>query len=194
GKIIEKAKDLLTSLETKSENDEVKFVIQRKDKLLDETIVLKEIPNSEGKIGLGITYSENKKIKTDPKVKVNAKDIGGPSAGLMFTLEILDQLTEGDLTKGYKIAGTGEMNEDGTVGRIGGVEKKVVAAHEDEMEIFFVPDDEITEKMKKANPKIISNYEAALDTAKKINTKMKIVPVKTIDDALDYLERLPEKK
>ena len=51
-----------------------------------------------------------------------------------------------DLTKGYLIAGTGEMNEDGTVGRIGGIEKKVVAAHEDGMEVFFAPDDEITEQ------------------------------------------------
>lgn len=194
GNVIRKSNDLISTLEKKKENDEVKFVIQRENELLDKKIVLKKIPYSDGKIGLGITYSENKKIKTDPKVKINAKDIGGPSAGLMFTLEILDQLTEGNLTKGYKIAGTGEMNEDGTVGRIGGVEKKVVAADEDGMEIFFAPDDEITDQMKKSNPQIVSNYEAAVETAKKIHSKMKIVPVKTIDDALQYLEKLPEKK
>lgn len=101
-------------------------MIHRNDKLLDRTITLKEIPASDGKVGLGITYSENKTIKTEPMVKVNAEDIGGPSAGLMFTLEILNQLLEEDITKGYLVAGTGEIHEDGTVGRIGGIEKKVV--------------------------------------------------------------------
>lgn len=193
GQIIQRADDLINILETKKENDEVKLVINRNDKLLDRVIALKEIPNSEGKIGLGITYSENKTIQTEPKVKVDANDIGGPSAGLMFTLEILNQLLDEDITKGYYVAGTGEMNEDGTVGRIGGIEKKVVAAHEDGMEIFFVPDDEISEGVKKANPYILSNYEAAVKTAEKIKTDMEIVPVKTIDDALQYLENLPEK-
>ncbi|RKJ30767.1 peptidase, partial [Butyricicoccus sp. 1XD8-22] len=72
-------------------------------------------------------------------------------------------------------------------------EKKVVAAHEDGMEIFFAPDDEITDAMLKVNPTLQSNYDVAVTTAKKIGTKMKIVPVKTIDDALDYLKNLPEK-
>ena len=112
----------------------------------------------------------------------------------MFTLGILNQLLDKDLTKGYNIAGTGEMNEDGTVGRIGGVEKKVVAADEDHMEIFFAPDDKITNAMLKVNPSVKSNYEAAVETAKKIKTDMKIVPVKTIDDALNYLEQLEPKE
>jgi Lon-like protease len=193
GNIIKKAEDLVHILETKKENDVVQLVIHRNDKLLDRTITLKEIPDSDGKVGLGITYSENKTIKTEPMVKVNAEDIGGPSAGLMFTLEILNQLLEEDITKGYLVAGTGEIHEDGTVGRIGGIEKKVVAAHEDGMEIFFAPDDEIPEEVKKNNPAILSNYEAAVNIAKKLNTDMKIVPVKTIDDALNYLASLPEK-
>ena len=61
------------------------------------------------------------------------------------------------------------------------------------MEIFFAPDDEITEQIKANNPNVVSNYEAAAKTAKEIGTKMKIVPVKTIDDALNYLSTLQEK-
>ncbi|WP_245989608.1 SepM family pheromone-processing serine protease [Ureibacillus thermophilus] len=194
GTVIKKAEDLVHVLETKKEDDVVQLVIQRDEKLLDRTMTLKEIPDSGGKIGLGITYAENKTIQTDPKIKINSKDIGGPSAGLMFTLEILNQLLDEDITKGYLVAGTGEMHEDGTVGRIGGIEKKVVAAHRDGMEIFFAPDDEISEEVKKKNPEILSNYEAAVKTANKINTDMKIVPVKTIDDALNYLKNLPEKE
>lgn len=194
GKVIHNSGDLSSILDNKDKNDTIEIVIDRQDQLLDETIELKEIPNmKEKRIGLGITFAENKHIRTEPRVKVNAEDIGGPSAGLMFTLEILNQLLDEDLTKGYAIAGTGEMNEDGTVGRIGGVEKKIVAADKDQMDIFFAPDDEITDYMKKRKPSVMSNYEAAVKTAEKIGSNMEIVPVKTIDDALEYLEQLPEK-
>ncbi|WP_240758462.1 SepM family pheromone-processing serine protease [Lysinibacillus sp. SGAir0095] len=193
GVLIEKAQELTQILSTKKENDVVELVINRNDKLLDRTLTLKPIPGSE-KVGIGITYSESKFIKTEPNVNVDADKIGGPSAGLMFTLEILNQLIDEDLTKGYSIAGTGEMNEDGTVGRIGGIEKKVVAADKDGVEIFFAPDDVITETMRHLNPNIKSNYEVAVETAEKINTEMEIVPVKTIDDALDFIEKLEPKE
>ena len=112
----------------------------------------------------------------------------------MFTLEIIDQLTKGDLTKGYNIAGTGEMLENGDVGRIGGIDKKVIAADDAGVEIFFAPDDTLPEEVKKKYPRIQSNYQEAVKEAKKIGTAMKIVPVKNVDDALNYLEKLPEKK
>ncbi|MFC7685524.1 SepM family pheromone-processing serine protease [Ureibacillus sp. GCM10028918] len=192
GVLIEKAQELTHILSAKKENEAVELVIDRNDKLLDRKIALKPIPGSE-KVGIGITYSESKLIKTEPNVNVDADKIGGPSAGLMFTLEILNQLLDEDLTKGYSIAGTGEMNEDGTVGRIGGIEKKVVAADKDGVEIFFAPDDNITEAMLQVNPHLKSNYEAAVETAEKIHTDMEIVAVKTIDDALDYLEKLKPK-
>lgn len=193
GVLIEKAQELTDLLSAKKENDAVHLVIERNDELLDRTLHLKRIPGSE-KVGIGITYSESKLIKTDPNVNVDADKIGGPSAGLMFTLEILNQLLDEDLTKGYSIAGTGEMNEDGTVGRIGGIDKKVVAADRDGVEIFFAPDDKITEAMLKVSPNLKSNYQVAVETAKNINTDMKIVPVKTIDDALNYIKQLTPKK
>lgn len=186
--------NLTKVLNAKQENEQVKLVIKRNDELIDQTLKVKEIPGTEEKrIGLGITYSENKTISTDPRVKVNTEEIGGPSAGLMFTLEILNQILDEDITKGYTIAGTGEMNEDGTVGRIGGIEKKVVAADKEGIEIFFAPDDEISEHVREINPSILSNYEAALQTAEKIGTDMKIVPVKTVDDAIEYLKQMPQK-
>ena len=172
---------------------DIELVINRNDELLTEIVTLKEIPDSKGKVGLGVVFSESKSITTDPHVNIDIGSIGGPSAGLMFTLEILNQLLDEDITKGYQIAGTGEMLENGAVGRIGGVEKKVVAAHKAGMKIFFAPDDEVTEEQLKRNPDFKSNYEAAAETAKKIGTTMKIVPVKTIDDALDFLQQLQPK-
>ena len=85
------------------------------------------------------------------------------------------------------------MLEDGTVGRIGGIEKKVVSADKEGVDIFFAPDDEITKEMLEYNPSITSNYEVAAETAKDIESDMKVVPVKTIDDALNYLKQLKPK-
>lgn len=74
----------------------------------------------------------------DPTVKVKTDEIGGPSAGLMFSLEIYNQLTSEDLTKGYQIAGTGTIDEKGAVGPIGGIEQKIVAADKAGAEIFLL--------------------------------------------------------
>lgn len=193
GERIERQTVLVERLAEKKHGEDVALVINRDDELIDKTVTLTEIPGAEGRIGLGITFAESKSIKTDPKVLVETEDIGGPSAGLMFTLELLNQVMDEDLTKGYLVAGTGEMSEDGTVGRIGGVERKVVAAEADGMDIFFAPADEIPDQMLELNPNIVSNYEAAVKTAKEIETTMQIVPVKTIDDALDYLAKLEPK-
>ena len=118
-------------------------------------------------------------------MKIDAHKIGGPSAGLMFTLEIYNQLVKEDITKGHEIAGTGTINEKGEVGPIGGISQKVVAAHNAGAEIFFAPNENGKEK---------SNYKDAVKTAKDINTKMKIIPVDTLDDALMYLDKMSEKK
>ena len=88
-----------------------------------------------------------------PKVTVHSDEIGGPSAGFMFSLEIYNQLTKEDLTKGYKIAGTGTISTDGTVGKIGGIEQKVVAADKAGAEIFFAPNE---------NGEKNSNYQNAI--------------------------------
>lgn len=170
----------------------VRFIRNKNEQ--EVTITLKEIPRAEEKrAGLGISYAESKSIETNPKVTMKTEDIGGPSAGLMFTLEILDQLLKEDLTKGYAVAGTGEMLVDGSVGRIGGIDYKVIAADRDGMEIFFAPDDEISPELKAKHPELESNYATAVKTAKEIGTKMKIVPVKTVDDAINYLKQLQPK-
>ncbi|OHX55014.1 hypothetical protein BB776_05625 [Planococcus salinarum] len=78
------------------------------------------------------------------------------------------------------------MESDGEVGRIGGIDQKVMAADQDGMEIFFAPDDEVASDSE-------SNYDLAVETAEKIGTDMEIVPVKTLQDALDYLEQLQPK-
>lgn len=146
--------------------------------------------STDKKPGIGITLTDHTEIATDTEVTINSGSIGGPSAGLMFTLEIYEQLTHQNIRKGKKIAGTGTINSAGEVGRIGGIDKKVASADEAGMNIFFAPDDTISEEVKKENPDIKTNYEEAKAAAKKLNTSMKIVPVKTVQDALEYLENM----
>lgn len=82
------------------------------------------------------------------KVKVTLKlaDVGGPSAGLLFSLGVIDKLdgngSGGDLTGGKNIAGTGTITADGTVGAVGGVALKTQAARRDGATVFLVPRDE----------------------------------------------------
>lgn len=145
---------------------------------------------TDKKPGIGITLTDHTEIKADQKVTFHTEDIGGPSAGLMFTLEIYEQLTGKDLRHGQKIAGTGTISSTGEVGRIGGIDKKVASAAADGTKIFFAPKDKITKDMKKADPSIKTNYAEAKAAAKKLKTDMKIVPVSTVQDALDYLNQL----
>ncbi|MGM0124346.1 PDZ domain-containing protein [Enterococcus sp. AZ194] len=145
---------------------------------------------ADKKAGIGIGLVDHTEISSDTKVKIDSGSIGGPSAGLMFTLEIYEQVMGQNLRHGKAIAGTGTMNSKGIVGRIGGIDKKVATANENGIEIFFAPDDEITDEMKKAEPDIKSNYEEAKAAAEKLGTSMKIVPVKTVQDALDYLAKI----
>lgn len=182
-----------TYLADKIEGEIIRLKVEREGEQMDKEVALKAIPGVLEKPGIGISYTADQKVETSPDVDINSEDIGGPSAGLMFTLEILNQLLPNDITKGYNIAGTGEMGPDGTVGRIGGIDLKVIAADKKDMEIMFAPDDYIDPTILANNPGLTTNYEEALKSARKIGTKMKIVPVKTIDDALAYLEQLEPK-
>ncbi|MEA2477632.1 MAG: Lon-like protease [Actinomycetota bacterium] len=98
-------------------------------------------------------------------------NIVGPSAGMMFSLGLYDALTPGDLTAGKKIAGTGTIDCNGTIGPIGGIEEKVAGAEAAGAEIFLAPSDEAGDARTAAG-------------------NIKIVPVKTFDDALQYLQAL----
>lgn len=183
GTSVGRLEDLATLLKGKVAGDIVPVEIKRDGKVLNQKVELVEIGKDSGiaKAGLGVSVGEVRKIEpheSDKEVKFVNTKIGGPSAGLMFTLEIYNQLTPGDLSKGYRIAGTGTMSEDGTVGAIGGVQFKIVASNREHAEIFFVPE---------------ANYNDAKAKAEKIGSTMKLVPVKHVDDALKYIEELDPK-
>jgi PDZ domain-containing protein len=97
-----------------------------------------------------------------------AQNIGGPSAGMMFALGIYDALTPGSLTRGKAIAGTGEIDAQGKVGEIGGIQQKLVGAQDDGARLFLVPAANCAEAVK-------GHYDPE---------KMRLVKVDNLKDAI----------
>ena len=92
-------------------------------------------------IGVGLRMDYDLPID----VTLNTGRVGGPSAGLMFSLAIYDVLTPGELTGGKNIAGTGTMQDDGSVGPIGGIRQKLVGAKRAGASYFLAPADNCDE-------------------------------------------------
>lgn len=109
-------------------------------------------------------------------IDIKLADVGGPSAGLMFALGIVDKLTPGDLTGGKFVAGTGTIDDSGTVGPIGGIELKTIGAREKGAQYFLTPKDNCA--------------AAAKDTPEGLT----LVKVNTIDDAMNALKDISSGK
>lgn len=174
GNSIMTREDLLAFLDKKKPGDEVNITFLRKGEKIKR--IIKTIHHTRGKIHkarLGVSAStRNIKLKSQIKINIESYDIQGSSAGLMMTLGILERLQKTDFTKRFRIAGTGTIAIDGTVGEIDGVKQKVVAACLSGAQVFFVPEENKNEAMKSA-------------------VGIRIVPVKSIDDALEFLNKLP---
>jgi PDZ domain-containing protein len=124
-------------------------------------ITTKAAPARAGSL-LGVNILEQPSAPFD--VQIDVKDVGGPSAGLMLTLGILDLVGDDDLTGGAVVAGTGTIDAQGTVGPIGGITLKMVAAQEIGTELFLVPADNCAEATRVADLddalKALSDFEA----------------------------------
>jgi len=186
GKEFKTSSEFMDYMSQKEEGEYVVLTFERNHKTNDVKVELETFKDKEnrGKVGIGIGLVDDKELVVEPNVTVNTEEIGGPSAGLMFSLEIFNQLTKEDLTKGYNIAGTGTISPNGEVGEIGGIDLKVIAADKAGAEIFLAPNQQGESE---------SNYEVALKTAKDIGTNMKIIPIDTFDQAKEYLESLEPK-
>ncbi len=161
-------------LQTKEAGDEVKLKIIRNKK---EKEVISKLYEKEGRKILGVGLQYMREYQVNPNVKIQFKrSESGPSGGLITTLEIYNQLTKKDITKGKKIAGTGTIEEDGSIGPIGGIEHKVLGASHDKVSYFLVPSGQ--------------NYKDALKYKKNKDLKIKLIEVKNIEDALQKLEDL----
>jgi PDZ domain-containing protein len=145
----------------------------RNEQPLSVSITLVEHPDLAGQPMVGVVFETvNLKLVLPIDLKVDSRNIGGPSAGMMYAITVLDLLSPDDLTRGHRIAGTGTIRFDETVGAIGGVRQKVFAARSIGAEYVLVPKD---------------NYEDAVTAA---GDGIKVVSVSTLQDALDFLATL----
>jgi PDZ domain-containing protein len=145
----------------------VSVVVERGGQSVIETITPKD--NGEGRFILGVML---KYLFTFPfDVEISLEKVGGPSAGLMFSLGIIDTVTPGDLTGGKHIAGTGTISPDGLVGPIGGIEQKLQGARAGGATLFLAP---------AAN---------CAEVAGHIPDGLQVVRVETLAEARDAVER-----
>jgi len=172
--------DIIDELGGLKIGDDVTFVVERpvedtSDEVENEDLELTLGPHVDDpeKPMIGVLLGNNDPIVEFPvEVVIDSQNIGGPSAGLMFTLEIMDQLTEDEITKGNRIAGTGTIRRDGTVGSIGGVQQKVYGAIDAGAIAVLIP---------------AGNFDDAVVAA---GDDIEVVRVETIDDAVAFLESL----
>ncbi|GAB3799895.1 SepM family pheromone-processing serine protease [Virgibacillus kimchii] len=181
GEEITEADDLINYVQDKEAEETITVEFIREEETMEETITLESISDLDDRPGIGIQLVTDRGVTVHPEVSFSSGRIGGPSAGLMFSLEIYNQLTDDDITKGYDIAGTGEVDYDGNVYRVGGVDKKIVATDNKGIDIFFAPNE---------NGNAHSNYHIALEKAEEIGAEMEVVPIDTVEEAIDYLEGL----
>jgi len=122
---------------------------------------------------IGFVPADTRTVTLPFEVKISTSDIGGPSAGLAFTLALLDELTSGNLMGTSHVVATGTISDDGSVGAIGALEQKAVAVKASGADLFLVPAGQSADEMKRAR-------HAA-------GSKVKIVQVATLDEALEVL-------
>jgi len=142
----------------------------------DRRVQLIESPDEPGRTIIGFIPADTRTVVLPFEVSIDTDRIGGPSAGLAFTLALLDELTPGDLFGGVKVAATGTMNEDETVGAIGALPQKAVAVKAAGAKLFIVP--------KSQSPEELAAVRAVLGSA------VKLVTVENLDEALALLESL----
>jgi PDZ domain-containing protein len=147
------------------------LTISRNGKPQQVTVRTKEV---SGHPVMGVEIAEQYKFPFT--VKFSVGDIGGPSAGMMFALGIIDKLTPMNLTGGKFIAGTGEITASGQVQAIGGIQQKMVAARQAGATVFLAP---------------AANCSAAKSA---VPAGLRLVKVSTLGQAVDYLEDLKANK
>jgi len=159
-------RELITAHEP---GERVDLVVRRDGRQLERTITTKE---SDGRAIIGILTRDDADYPFT--VEISLRDVGGPSAGLMFALGIVDKLTPGPLTGGRYVAGTGTIDDEGHIGAIGGIPQKMAGAVDAGATDFLVP---------------AENCQEAVRTAP---DGLRLVKVESLATAVDALEALRE--
>ena len=164
--VIDNTDDILEYLSTKNIGDKLKVIVNEKE----EKYI--KVGTAGGVKSLNISVICNYDYNDDVVFKFTNGE-SGPSGGLMISLSIYNQNTKEDITKGKKVAGTGTIDLEGNVGEIGGIKYKIAGAVKEKVDLFLLP---------------YENYEEAKEVVKTHNYNIKLVPVKTFNEAIEYLK------
>ena len=172
GKPVRAPTDLRREIGSLHPGDPVRLTVRRGSELKQVVVRTIADPSRSGRAIIGVIVSQAAFIKLPLRVKIDAGNIGGPSAGLAFALDILDQLKNVD--RGRRVAATGQIELDGTVSAIGGVRQKTIGVRRSGIRIFLVP----------AGDNAVE--------ARRYAKGMRIVPVHSFRQALRVLATLPK--
>ena len=138
--VINSTTEFIALLRTYEIGDMVSIGLIRKDNEISiETKLIEHIDyENEPMVGF-LASTPNERFVFPISVDIDTGNVGGPSAGLMMALNVYNSLTEFDITKGLKVAGTGTIEIDGSVGPVGGVKQKVIAAKNAGSSLILVP-------------------------------------------------------
>ncbi len=169
--------DLDRAMKGRKPGDRVSLTVRRAtapdDQTETATVELASAGTEDPTRGIfGVQLGDTTRVELPFAVDIATDQIGGPSAGLAFTLTVIDELTPGELTGGKKVAVTGTIDVDGKVGPIGGLRQKSVAVRNAHADYFIVPADQTPEQLARA---------------RRILGADKVFPVATLDEALQVL-------
>ncbi len=178
GRTLQLATELVQLVEDREIGEAVNLqVLDNEGQAREVEVKTREFGDRPGKASIGILIrSYQLEYDFSRQIEIRTQRIVGPSAGLMFTLEIINQLTPEDLTGGRRLAGTGTIDLEGEVGPIDGVQQKILAAHRERAEFFILP---------YKNLEQVEGWDSPLE----------LIPVKNIQQLLELLEndRLSQK-
>lgn len=166
GKAVSTTADMQAAVRANAPGTRLPIEIRRDGVTQTVSVTLAARPD-DPKVGyVGVTPQV---VNADPALKIsyNVGDIGGPSAGMMLTLAVIDRLSPGELTHGKFIAGTGTIDDTGAVGPIGGITHKTRAARDAGATVFLVPQDNCAEATSDAPAGLqlvkVTNLQSAVD-------------------------------
>lgn len=171
GEAIETPDDLRTAMEGVSPGDQVEVSYRRDGAVSDVTLGTRAAEDDPSRPVIGVIVQQAASIDLPIDVKIDAGSVGGPSAGLAFALDIVDELGT-DVDQGRRIVVTGELALDGAVGAIGGVKQKAIGAKQAGADLFVVP-------------------QGNADEARKYADGLEVVAVNSFSEALDALDAEP---
>lgn len=181
GEVIDEVGELEAIMEPKRVGDVVEITVEdttRENSRVESVRLVADVPpadappDAEERAIIGVSLNLVPQYDFPFEVTIDAGSVGGPSAGLAFTLAVLDALTEGDLAGGTPIAVTGTIDAAGNVGPIGGVQQKAAAVRDQGISVFLVP---------------TANFA---DAQKKAGDGLQVIPVSTLSEALNALRSL----